>query len=150
MATSLVDYFTRGHRDIDARWVEVEAAADRADLEAVGTAWRGFEALLREHLEMEEQVLFPAFEHATGMAAGPTQVMRGEHAQMRGLLDQMGGTLRAGDVQELVDQGDTLLMLIQQHNSKEEGMLYPMSERALAGEWPKLETELAGWEAKPA
>jgi hemerythrin-like domain-containing protein len=148
MPTRLVDFFTRGHRDIDARWAEVEAAADGADRDALRAAWRSFEASLREHLDMEEQVLFPAFEDATGITAGPTRVMRGEHAQIRGLLDQMAAALEAGDVQELVDQGDTLLMLIQQHNTKEEGMLYPLSERALASEWPGLEEKLSGWGTK--
>ena len=37
-----------------------------------------------------------------------------------------------------MDIGDTLLMLIQQHNIKEEGMLYPMAENVLAGHWTKL------------
>lgn len=150
MSISLVDFFTRGHRDIDARWAEVEASADGADPGALRAAWATFEAVLREHLDMEETVLFPAFEEATGMTAGPTQVMRGEHTQMRGLLDQMAAVLEAGDVQELLDQGDTLLMLTQQHNSKEEGMLYPMSERALAREWPGLEEKLAGWAHRQA
>ncbi|MCP4007690.1 MAG: hemerythrin domain-containing protein [bacterium] len=145
MSTSLVEFFTRGHRDIDSRWAEVETAADAADRDAVRTAWSGFNALLREHLDMEEQLLFPAFENATGMTGGPTEVMRGEHTQMRGLLDQMASALDAGDIQELVDQGDTILMLIQQHNSKEEGMLYPMSENALASEWPGLEEKLLNW-----
>ena len=85
MPESLVDFFTRGHRDIDTRWVEVETAADAADHEALRTAWSGFDALLREHLDMEEQLMFPAFEQATGMHSGPTQVMRAEHTQMRGL-----------------------------------------------------------------
>ncbi len=148
MPTSLVDFFTRGHRAIDSAWVEVESAADSVERDALRAAWRAFEALLREHLDMEEQVLFPAFEAATGIAAGPTQVMREEHAQIRGLLDQMAAALEAGDVQELVDQGDTLLMLTQQHNSKEEAMLYPLAERALASEWLELEKKLRGWGPK--
>jgi hemerythrin-like domain-containing protein len=71
--------------------------------------------------------------------------MRMEHDQMRGLLDQMGAALERGDHDALLDQGDTLLMLIQQHNQKEEGMLYPMSERALASEWPALHDRLAAY-----
>jgi len=127
----------------------VEAAADGADRDALRAAWRDFEASLREHLDMEEQVLFPAFEAATGMTdSGPTFVMRMEHEQMRGLLEQMGTALERGDHDALLDQGDTLLMLIQQHNQKEEGMLYPMSERALASEWPALHERVAAYVAK--
>ena len=56
----------------------------------------------------------------------------------------MTGALEAGDTAELIDQGDTLLMLIQQHNSKEEAMLYPLAERSLASQWPELEKQLVG------
>jgi hemerythrin-like domain-containing protein len=73
---------------------------------------------------------------------GPTAMMRMEHQQMRGLLDQIGAAMDAGDTEEAMDIGDTLLMLIQQHNVKEEGMLYPMAENMLAGEWAALAEQL--------
>ena len=61
---------------------------------------------------------------------------------MRGLLDQIGEAMEAGDAQEAMDIGDTLLMLIQQHNVKEEGMLYPMAQNMLGGEWAALAAQL--------
>jgi len=143
-SANLAEFFTQDHRQCDDRWVEVEAAAGKADTERVKQLWLAFDGALREHLRREEEVLFPAFEQATGMTnGGPTFVMRSEHEQMRGLLDQMGGAADAGDSQELVDLGDTLLMLIQQHNQKEEHMLYPMAEQALAANWPSLREKLA-------
>jgi iron-sulfur cluster repair protein YtfE (RIC family) len=143
-SANLAEFFTQDHRQCDDRWVEVEGAADKGDTERVKQLWSAFEAAMRGHLRMEEEVLFPAFEQATGMTnGGPTFVMRSEHEQMRGLLDQMGAAADAGDSQELVDLGDTLLMLIQQHNQKEEHMLYPMAQQALAADWPKLKERLA-------
>jgi hypothetical protein len=50
--------------------------------------------------------------------------------------------MEAGDAQEAMDIGDTLLMMTQQHNVKEEGMLYPMAENMLAGDWSALATQL--------
>jgi hemerythrin-like domain-containing protein len=142
-APSLSDYFTSGHRSCDAQWADVEAAADAGKAEDTARAWRRFEASLRRHLAQEEEILFPAFEQTTGMTdAGPTFVMRSEHTQMRGLLDQMAAALERGEAQELLDLGDTLLLLIQQHNQKEEHMLYPMSEQALAARWDALREEL--------
>ena len=99
---------------------------------------------MKHHLAMEEEVLFPAFEEATGMSGGgPTFVMRGEHDRMRAVLRFMAKAVEAGDADELMDQGDTLMMLIQQHNVKEEGMLYPMSEDVLGPRWPALRERLA-------
>ena len=74
---------------------------------------------------------------------GPVMVMKMEHQQMLGLLEQIGEAIEAGNAGEAMDIGDTLLMLIQQHNVKEEGMLYPMAENMLAGDWEDLVAQLA-------
>lgn len=139
------EFFAHDHRRCDSIWVEVEAAAEKGVAEDIATIWRRFDIAMRRHLDMEEKVLFPAFEDSTGMTQGPTSVMRSEHAQMRGLLDQMEAASLAADSDELVDLGDTLLMLIQQHNQKEEQMLYPMCDRALSAEWEQIEKKLAAF-----
>jgi hemerythrin-like domain-containing protein len=139
-----IRFFTADHRRCDAVWARLEAAADTSDAAALRAVFAEFDAAMRQHLDLEEKVLFPAFEAATGMRGGPTQVMRMEHAQMRQLLDRMAKSAAAGDADGVVDQGDTLLMLVQQHNLKEEGMLYPMCERALSGgAWEPVAGELA-------
>jgi hemerythrin-like domain-containing protein len=145
-AANLVDYFTSDHRSCDAGWADVEAAADAGDTASMAAHWERFRKRLLRHLAMEEQLMFPAFEAATGMTAGPTQVMRMEHEQMRGVLEQMSAAVARGDADELLDQGDTLNILIQQHNTKEEGMLYPMAERALQVDWAELRGKLDGFE----
>ncbi len=111
---SLKDFFTNAHRRCDDMWAEVEAAAEAGNAQAVAQSWGAFQNELLTHLRMEEEVMFPAFEQASGMTdGGPTFVMRGEHEQMRGLVEQMGVAAQGGDQQELVDLGDTLLLLIQ-------------------------------------
>jgi iron-sulfur cluster repair protein YtfE (RIC family) len=86
---------------------------------------------MERHLQGEERVLFPAFESATGIAAGPTAVMRQEHGRMRALLDQIGQCLQARDLDRIDGYTATLLILMQQHNKKEENVLYPMCDAAL-------------------
>ena len=141
--SGLAAFFTQDHRDCDSRWADVEELLDTEDVETARPAWKKFNDSTRRHLDMEEQVLFPAFDAKSGMGAGgPTAMMKMEHQQMRGLLDQIGEAMDAGDAQEALDIGDTLLMLIQQHNVKEEGMLYPMAQNMLAGEWATIAAEL--------
>jgi iron-sulfur cluster repair protein YtfE (RIC family) len=135
-------FFTADHRACDALWPAVEAAGEKGDGAALQAAFAAFARAMRRHLDMEEQVLFPAFEKATGMVMGPTRVMRGEHAQMRAVLDQMAAAVPA-DPAAVLDLGDTLLMLVQQHNRKEEGMLYPMCDAHLGVDWPALAAALA-------
>ncbi len=142
-ATSLVEYFVGDHNNCDEKWVQVEALLDSDDGAAIGSAWQEFDQAVRKHLAMEEDVLFPAFEAASGMGqSGPTVVMRLEHQQMRGILDQISVAIEAGDTEEALDLGDTLHMVTQQHNVKEEGILYPMAENALDREWEDLQQKL--------
>ena len=139
----LADFFAQDHRDCDSRWAELEGLLDNGNTDAATQAWREFDDGMRRHFAMEEDILFPAFDARSGMGGGgPTAMMRMEHQQMLGLLDQIGAAMSIGDTEEALDLGDTLLMVIQQHNVKEEGMLYPMAENMLAGEWAALAEQL--------
>ena len=86
----------------------------------------------QRHFQMEEEVLFPAFEAATGMTGGPTQVMRGEHDQMRALLEQLAEGVSAQDATRVLGLTESFMVFIQQHNMKEEQILYPMTDQRLA------------------
>lgn len=138
----LVDMFADDHARCDELWAACEAATE--DQAAFVAAVEAFDTATRRHLQMEEDILFPAFEDATGMKGfGPPTIMRQEHEQMRGLLDAVLDAARAGDIDGALDQGDTLLMITQQHNVKEEQVLYPMAEDVLGATWPDLRDKLA-------
>lgn len=121
------------HKHCDELFATAEARAHAGDWGACETASKQFLSELEAHFATEEQVLFPAFEAATGMSSGPTQVMRMEHAQMRELMAQMAAALNGRDRNAYAGIADTLLILMQQHNMKEENILYPMCDRSLAG-----------------
>lgn len=130
---TLTARFEDDHRACDRLWAEVEGAKDDV---AVRRAWERFDAAMREHLRIEEEVLFPALDLC--LPPGPTHVMRREHEQMRALLTRMAAHVAAARRDAWLDDGDTLLLLVQQHNAKEEGMLYPTAERMLESAWPSL------------
>lgn len=134
----LTDFMTTKHRDCDALFAAAENAAHEGDLAAAAAAFATFAESLRQHLVIEEEVLFPAFEARTGMAGGPTAVMRMEHAQMRAMLDQLQRAIDGGSLDDFLGLGETLNILIQQHNMKEEQMLYPMCDRALGDQADEL------------
>ena len=97
----------------------------------VQAAFESLREQLETHFASEEELLFPAFEAATGMTSGPTEVMRGEHRQMRDLLAQMQAAVTSRDSDAFGGAAETLLILMQQHNMKEENILYPMCDNAL-------------------
>ena len=95
------------------------------------------------HLAAEESVLFPAVESAMGGQAGPTQVMRQEHAHMREILERMTQAAWQREREPYADLGEMLLILIQQHNLKEENIVYPMCDRSLAQKVDEITARLA-------
>lgn len=135
------------HRRCDDLYSELESAAGTGSLTEVRKLWPDFARAMERHLRIEEEILFPAFEEVTGAHGhGPTHVMRSEHERMRKRMAVMAARIDAGDAQGFIDEGDTLLMLIQQHNVKEENMLYPMADQVLRG---RVETLCASLETAP-
>ncbi len=122
------------HVHCDELYATAEDACHRADWKAADVALTAFVAQTELHFDAEEEILFPAFEQATGMVSGPTAMMRMEHRQMRALFEQMRAAVNAQDVEGFAGSAETLLVLMQQHNMKEENILYPMCEQALHGE----------------
>ena len=130
------------HRYCDNLFVAAEDCVQRGDWAAAVSAFEHFHDQMKAHFEAEEGVLFPAFESATGMSAGPTQMMRYEHEQMRALFAQLAAACAAHDGEGYAGAAETLLMLMQQHNMKEENILYPMCDQALGAEAEPLGARL--------
>ncbi|MQY50965.1 hemerythrin domain-containing protein [Rhodocyclus gracilis] len=129
--TQIRDFLTGDHRHCDALFAAVEAALADEDKARAAAAFSAFNEAILAHFAAEESLLFPAFEAATGMCEGPTAVMRGEHRQMRDLLASAAAALAAGNSDDYLGDAETLLILMQQHNVKEESILYPMCDRQL-------------------
>ena len=131
---TILDFLGSDHRACDDLFASAEAAVAKKNWDSAGDLFGRFQAAMARHLAMEEEVLFPAFEARTGNSMGPTQVMRMEHAQMRSLLQDMASAVSAGNQSGFLGLSETLNMLMQQHNLKEENMLYPMSDQVLSGD----------------
>ncbi|MDE2427218.1 MAG: hemerythrin domain-containing protein [Burkholderiales bacterium] len=114
------------HIECDDQLNRVEAALQKGDMASAGRNFRLFNEQLEDHFRLEEERLFPAFEQATGMSNGPTVVMRNEHAEIRALRDEAYAAIEASQPEQALAAIDTLNVLIQQHNVKEENVLYPM------------------------
>ncbi len=130
--TQISQYMTSHHRSCDALLVESETPLANKDWPAFTQQWQQFSKALLEHFLAEEDILFPKFEQATGMTQGPTMVMRSEHEQMRSMLSQMEGAITNQDFEKAAGIVESLMLFIQQHNMKEEQILYPMTDAHLA------------------
>ncbi len=128
-------YMQQDHDLIDGiaeRAIAAAVAGDWAALEREGTE---FLRRLRRHIEMEESVLFPAFEQRTGMAAGgPSVQMREEHVQMQPILEQLQSAIGSKDGPGYERASRALLDILVPHNQKEEQMMYPMLDEAMGAD----------------
>ncbi len=129
--STIPDYMTQKHRHCDDIFTLAESAAAEKNWAEADKQWQLFVNELELHLQAEENILFPQFEEATGMTAGPTQVMRGEHQQMRALVSDINDALKAEDKDQFLGLSETMMVLMQQHNMKEEMMLYPMCQQQI-------------------
>ena len=134
---TIVEFMSNDHKACDDKFAVAEQAAYAGNWSEAASAFTAFRAYLTRHFRMEEEHLFPAILKAGG-PNGPVQVMNMEHAQMNSLLENMAAVVAGSNLQGYCGLSETLLILMQQHNLKEEQILYPIAQRLLATDWESL------------
>ncbi len=129
--TDITTIMSADHSACDEVFARAEELIADSNWSEGAEQFKQFHDAMEHHFTMEESVLFPAFEARTGMTMGPTEVMRGEHEQMRALFAEMAESVEKQDSEQYLGLSETLLMVMSQHNSKEEQMLYRMADQAL-------------------
>jgi uncharacterized protein (DUF2249 family)/hemerythrin-like domain-containing protein len=136
---TVTEYLEGDHRRLDAILGEVERLAAAGAFPAAAERFAEFSSGLGRHIDLEEEILFPTFERATGMRSGPTQVMRAEHVQIREWMRVATESLAREDGGRLAEAIAALGQTLAAHNMKEERMLYPMADRAVSGDEERRE-----------
>lgn len=131
--TTISVFLTADHRRADALFAAAAQAAQSGDWAGCRKQFGVFRVALRQHMGIEEQVLFPAFEKATGIAAGPTRVMRNEHADMLAMLETISLTIDEQDIVRCLAATQQFSTVMALHSAKEENVLYLLCDEALPG-----------------
>ncbi len=125
LATTMTDH----HRYCDELFAGAESAANQEDWDLAQKQWKQFCIEFREHIDIkEEQNIFPEVEKRLG-PIGPIMVMKHEHEQMRQLAERLTQAIITKDKDSFLGQSESLMILMQQHNMKEEQILYPLIEQ---------------------
>ena len=132
--SSIKEFMTKDHRDCDDTFAQMEQKANSEGLAAAKELYTKMAQEIEHHFQMEERVIFPTFEEKTGMTEGPTQMMRMEHAQMRSLIQEIGEAIDNDDKDRFFGLTETMMIMVQQHNMKEEQMLYTMIQQHMSAE----------------
>jgi len=133
--TILSTFMKDGHRACDAEFANMENAIADDNWNEGKKLFEKFASDLIHHFDMEEKVMFVAFEAKSENAhCNPTPVMIMEHTQMRNIIESMREKLNTKDKDGFFGDSETLMMTMQQHNMKEEQMMYPMIDEAMGEE----------------
>lgn len=128
---SIFEFMRDDHRACDHHFSDAENALAAKQIDKAKEHFETFYTLTNHHFDMEERELFITFEKRTGMMGGPTQMMRYEHQQLRSQLEAMKKAIESGNNDDFFGMAEGFMIMLQQHNMKEEQMLYPMIDRAL-------------------
>ena len=130
--SNIQEHLIPQHKTCDDHFVKAEKAATAGAWPEVEKYFSAFLKEMKAHFSREEEVLFPEIEKFIGSGMGPTVIMRDEHEQMRGLFDELSLALEKKDSGSYLGATETLMILMQQHNMKEENILYSMADNFLA------------------
>jgi len=124
------EFLTTDHMACDEAFTAMEDAlgAKSGDIPKL---YEKFSNDLVNHFSMEEIVLFPMLEQATSTASEAVRAMEMEHEQMRSLLSKMRKAVESMDKESFFSISETLMILMQQHNIKEEQLLYTLAQNHL-------------------
>jgi hemerythrin-like domain-containing protein len=138
----ITNYMRDEHRNCDELFATAEKAVIDGDFEEAEKQFILFANETLKHFKKEEESLFPTFENISGSSEGPTRVMVFEHEQVRGLIGKMAEAVERKDTDAYLSLAESMMILLQQHNMKEEQMLYAMCDRVISQDKKKeiLET----------
>lgn len=85
---------------------------------------------LLRHIDIEENDLFPVFDRVA--EDGPTEVMRHDHEAIKECVEGMLKATASRHIDDFERSHADLLGVLIEHNMKEENIVYPLTDRALA------------------
>jgi len=124
-------YMTTDHRACDEQFAQLENIVDQGNFDGAKVMFDEFKDHMIKHFDMEEKVIFPQFNSAQGEGCNPTGVMIMEHDQMRNLFDKMQEAINKNNKENFLGLSENLLFVMQQHNMKEEQIMYNLADEVL-------------------
>lgn len=122
---------TADHRKCDEPFGMIEELAAAGKFEEMTPLFKVWKQKNLNHFDLEETILFPETEKGIGHRLPPVAVMLAEHTQIIRILDDMEKAVANKDKNEFLGLADTCMIMIQQHNMKEEQILYTIVENAV-------------------
>jgi len=114
-----------------------ELQVAHADAQAA-LAMQEFSTVLERHMQIEERIVFSAFDATCGQDGSPTKALRVEHMAIRDQLRRMRNALDARHGHAFLLHADGMRLLLWHHAHKENFELLPRFEHTLAARQEEL------------
>jgi len=137
------EYLTWDHRRLDALLGDVRWRLEQQGCAAAAPRFADYRRGLERHIEMEEQILLPAFEQVTGIGGNPLAGICQEHVAIHRAVEEIAARLQTGDRGESLTLVDELRETLLLHDVKEERLFYPMSDELAGGDRERF--DLVRW-----
>ncbi len=132
--TSISAVMTHDHRECDVKFEDIESCVQSASFDKALELFQTWKKVNLRHFDIEETILFPETANKMGGKIPPIMVMEMEHIQIKKCIDDMENAINQKNSDSFMGLADTCLIMIQQHNMKEEQILYPIIDRSLINE----------------
>jgi hemerythrin-like domain-containing protein len=129
--SSIKDFLSTDHRECDEMFSKFEEALERSSAQEIEALYEEMRDRFFNHFKMEEEVVFKEFLESAGSGCNPIPVMISEHENMRSLISRIGESIKSGNKDMIYSLLDTLMIVVQQHNMKEENVMYNLLDQSI-------------------
>ncbi len=113
-------------------------------------AMQAFGTAMERHMQIEERIVFAAYDAKCGREGSPTRALRQEHMAIRDMLQRMRLALAARHGHAFLLHADSMRLLLWQHAHKENFELLPLFEQTLAPDLEQLLDAMEQFDGTPA
>lgn len=124
---TIVNILSRDHSHCDELLLQAELNMEKHRWELGLVMFRKFKQTLVRHLTVEETALFPALAEVMSASVPSINAMRVEHQKIMQVLRELDSAVGERDMDQFVGRAKALNLILQQHNCREEHMLYSIS-----------------------
>jgi len=128
---TIMNWLNHDHKKFESAVYKCRTACDAEEWSVVEGLFPDLRSSYREHVRIEEEVLFPAYETHPGVSSGPTDSLTADHVQIFNLMNRIADRLNKKSLDSLAEDFSLLYRILIKHHEKEEEIFLPMASQAL-------------------
>lgn len=139
---SISEALAQDHRRLEHALEASLKQVSAAQWDAAAATFGAFRQGMERHMQIEEQILFPAVE--AGTETPLTAILRKGHRDLCVFFDELDDAIAARDAEECGRNVNSIRSLLARHDEKEEAELYPAAQALLGAEAQAVAARLDG------